>query len=232
MDERLREIMDEYISDFFLKKDLDFVVKTSIPIVWFGDIEKYKDSPKKVITVGLNPSFHEFSEKRIDIHREDLCADKLYCALNNYFKKNPYLTYFNHFKKILETQNATYHIGLWGKSTAIHIDVFSSIATNPTWGKLNKFQQDKINQFGLFKKLQDYLSPDVILISTAQQTVLNIFQLGQNCLIYKEHSSSGPELEIYKQNNKLIIYGRNRTGCPFSVKNEIFDNAKKFLTKV
>lgn len=230
MDERLKEIIEEYISDFKQKRELDFIVKSSIPIVWFGDIEKYLTSTKKVVTVGLNPSLNEFSKKRIHIHCEDLCADKLYCALNNYFKIDPYRNYFNHFNKILEVQNATYNVGLRDKSTAIHIDVFSSMATNPMWGKLSKFQQNTINQFGLFKKLLDYLSPNVILISVKRQIVLDTFNLKPNCLIYEKHSSNGPELEIYKQNNRLIIYGRNRKGSPFSVENEIIDNAKEFLT--
>ena len=230
MDERLRKIAEEYISDFKQKRELNYVVKSSIPIIWFGDMEKYLASPKKVVTVGLNPSFNEFSEKRIHLRCEDLCAGKLYCALNNYFKINPYRSYFNHFNKILEVQNATYNVALGNKSTAIHIDVFSSIATDPTWGKLSKIQQNEINQFGLFQKLLDYLSPNVILISIAKQTILDIFHLETNDLIYKKHSSNGPELEIYKQNNRLIIYGRNRKGSPFSVENEIIDNTKEFLT--
>lgn len=39
MDERLKQITEEYVSDFSQKRDLDFVVKPSIPIIWFGDIE-------------------------------------------------------------------------------------------------------------------------------------------------------------------------------------------------
>jgi len=37
-------------------KEEDFIVKPSIPILFFGDSEKYFESELKVITVGLNPS--------------------------------------------------------------------------------------------------------------------------------------------------------------------------------
>lgn len=107
--------------------------------------------------------------------------------------------------------------------------MYSSIATNPTWGKLNKFKKNSINQFGLFIKLLELLSPDVVLISLEWQQVLESFQLKQNCLILKKHSPHGPELEIYQQDKKLIVYGRNRTGKPFSVKNEIMDDVKDFF---
>lgn len=229
MDERLKQITEEYVSDFSQKRDLDFVVKPSIPIIWFGDIEGYLNSSKKVITVGLNPSLNEFSESRFHIGSEDFSVEKLYCVLNDYFKVNPYRNYFNCFSKILETQIATYNFTYGKKNTAIHIDMYSSIATNPTWGKLNKFKKNSINQFGLFIKLLELLSPDVVLISLEWQQVLESFQLKQNCLILKKHSLHGPELEIYQQDKKLIVYGRNRTGKPFSVKNEIMDDVKDFF---
>ena len=36
------------------------VVKPSIPILYFGDMQRYAASSLKVITVALNPSHHEF----------------------------------------------------------------------------------------------------------------------------------------------------------------------------
>ena len=47
MTQNLKSIIGEYIADFKEKQNLPFVVKPSIPIVWFGDREKYEASPKK-----------------------------------------------------------------------------------------------------------------------------------------------------------------------------------------
>jgi hypothetical protein len=42
--------------------DQTFLVKPSIPILFFGDSNRYFDSKLKVITLGLNPSRKEFPE--------------------------------------------------------------------------------------------------------------------------------------------------------------------------
>ena len=230
MNKNLNKIVEEYICDFKQKKKYDFVVKPSIPIVWFGDMEGYISSSQKVVTVGLNPSLKEFSEKRFHIDSDNFSAEDLYFSLNNYFKVNPYRKYFSCFDKILETFSATYNVTVGEKNTAIHIDVFTSIATKPTWGKLTEIQQNRVNQFALFEKLLEYLAPDVVIISLARQVVRDIFDLSTHCLIYRKEFSVGPEIEVYQKNNKIIVYGRNRTGCPFAVKTEIIMDAKKFLS--
>lgn len=60
-------------------------------------------------------------------------------------------------------------------------------------------------------------------------TSAGIFSIKTELLDLKKHSPHGPELEIYQQDKKLIVYGRNRTGKPFSVKNEIMDDVKDFF---
>ena len=61
------------ISDMLLKDslsyynnscNLDFVVKPSLPILYFGDMVAYFKSDFKVITAALNPSDAEFKELR------------------------------------------------------------------------------------------------------------------------------------------------------------------------
>lgn len=64
MDHALRGIIQDYICDFNKKKNLTYVVDT-MPVVWFGDIEKYEHSEVKVVTVGINPSSHEFPPLRL-----------------------------------------------------------------------------------------------------------------------------------------------------------------------
>jgi len=38
--DELFALLQKYIDDFSAKRDLPFVVDSSIPVVWFGDIEK------------------------------------------------------------------------------------------------------------------------------------------------------------------------------------------------
>ena len=50
-------------------KKLEFnsnIIPSSIPILWFGNLEKYLLSDKKIITVSLNPSDKEFKGKDED----------------------------------------------------------------------------------------------------------------------------------------------------------------------
>lgn len=61
--QELTNVMQEYISDFVNKQNRPYIVKPAIPIVWFGNMEKYNKSPKKIVTVGINPSWHEFKKK-------------------------------------------------------------------------------------------------------------------------------------------------------------------------
>jgi len=68
-----------------------WVVKPSIPIVYFGDDHQYAASPLKIVTVGLNPSNAEFAEDRFGLaRRERLEPADLEVALSRYFQFNPY----------------------------------------------------------------------------------------------------------------------------------------------
>lgn len=40
------------------------IVQDSIPILWFGDMEAYCHSKRKIVTVGLNPSLQEFPKDK------------------------------------------------------------------------------------------------------------------------------------------------------------------------
>lgn len=215
LDEELRNILLMYMKDFEIKRRSEVVVKNSIPVVWFGDIEQYLKSPKRIVTVALNPSLKEFPEglKRFQfpIHSED----ELYNTLNDYFENNPYKTWFNSFERCLNYFDASYGGQLSEKdytNTAINIDACSSIASNPTWGKLTAEQQNEISQYSLFKNLLEYLKPNVILMSVAKSRFLDILGLDGESLVFV--SDSG-KLGAYIKNKQIMIYGRNLKGTPF-----------------
>ena len=75
--------------------ELGFVVKPSLPILYFGDINAYFNSTFKVVTAALNPSDAEFKEFRnsdisyVRFPEYNNTIETLYLSLNNYFKRIP-----------------------------------------------------------------------------------------------------------------------------------------------
>ena len=120
MDKYLSSIIDEYWEDFQKKKDYDFIVKPSIPIVWFGNMEAYLKSAFKVVTVAINPSNIEFEPTKFEIqegktnnflrfpdaqriYERGLLNENdkqvLFNMLNNYFEIKPYKKWFAWFER-------------------------------------------------------------------------------------------------------------------------------------
>ena len=165
-----------------------------LPIKWFGDREAYMCSEVKIITVGLNPSDKEFREKDGDpftsqlrfpdyINGNNASLEK---ALNNYFKKNPYRQWFNTgFEPILNGMGASYYSTNGYSLRALHTDICSPWATNPTWSKLPVSEQKKLISTGFpeWQDLVDELEPDIILFSIPQKYVkmLNIGPFDDLC---------------------------------------------------
>ena len=93
MDIQLKSLMNDYVADYMKKEPFDFVVKNALPVIWFGNLEKYKASKQKIVTVGINPSNQEFpsgTKPRFDV--PSLLPEndkKIYDTLNNYFVANP-----------------------------------------------------------------------------------------------------------------------------------------------
>jgi hypothetical protein len=153
-----------------------YIVKKSIPIVHFGNLEKYKHSKRKIVTIGLNPLNNEFTEKIFDIidfkkGDEKDNVSRLSSTLNRYFEVNPYNKWFYNGEFVLNVVGATYYenpvydMGFENYDTAVHIDIYSSIATDPTWGKLDVSVKNELQNITLFKELLKYLNPNVILVS-------------------------------------------------------------------
>ncbi|MBD5091780.1 MAG: hypothetical protein HDT36_00115 [Clostridiales bacterium] len=232
MDLELQKIVNNYLKDFENKKNFDFVVKNSIPVVWFGDIEAYQKSPKRIVTIGVNPSNKEFPTKdkpRFDCKANN--ADALYNTLNNYFKdndtSNPYTGWFNNLERCLNLIDTSFG----GKmnatnftNTAIHIDEHTSIATSKIWRKLKEKQIQEINQQELFQDLLNYLNPDVILMSRNHDIFMSSLHIVNPVQIFYEHR----KIEVYQENNRIMVYGRNSQGTPFSkdyITDKMFNDA-------
>ena len=218
------ELLFEFIRDYQSKQSMSVVRNAgpTLPIVWFGDSQAYFTSERRIVTIGLNPSLKEFSDKRfdstIDWSGKDVSL-RLSETLNQYFNYNPYWSWFHHFETVLELLHASYRVGSF-RDRAVHIDVFSSIATNPTWGKLSESIRNRLQRTDLFKRLLAELNPDVILYSAneaVRNTLFPDFELIDEAQYTKNNDSQvrGVHVRLYRHGNVRLLTGRNMHGTPF-----------------
>ena len=120
------------------------MVSPGMPVLFFGDLGAYLDSPRRVVTVALNPSDKEFPSDqpwlRFPGARDlawqgsfDVTAREQYVeALSSYFVTAPYTSWFNgSFERVLWGLHASYYPGR--PSVALHTDIASPVPTRPTW---------------------------------------------------------------------------------------------------
>lgn len=175
----LKELLSQSWSAYDRLHDQNFVVRPAIPILYFGDSNRYFSSPLRVVTVGLNPSKAEFpDDERLSrfpaasVIPDDPSQRDHEChlaALDAYFKTNCYWTWFSSYEPILNGLNASYRDGY--ASAALHTDLCSPIATDPTWSKLSKDQKIGMQKDGMriWHALIKTLQPDIILVSVAKR---------------------------------------------------------------
>ena len=203
------------LNDFFIYhnkvKHLDYVVKNSMPIVFFGDIDKYVKQDYRVITAALNPSDIEFLNHKNDNysfeHRfpdYDNTPDSLELACKNYFKINPYNKWFGKnnrgFKPLLNGMGYCYYPNSKNLKSVLHTDICSPASTNPTWSDLTENEKNKlqVRGFELWKKLILELKPHLIILSVKKE--------------YLESKISSPVFGFKKINNIIKpIHSSNNT---------------------
>lgn len=150
----------------------EFVVQPAVPVLYFGDEPAYRRSPLKIITVGLNPSLAEFPADnplmRFPKAAEQGPGPTYLEALNEYFRVSAYTRWFNTFGGLLHGLDA----GFLGDqpNVALHTDLRSPVATNPTWSKLPRGVDSELGVVGtpLWHDLVRELQPDIILVSVAK----------------------------------------------------------------
>lgn len=215
------------------------VQQGSIPILWFGDIFAYEKSDKKVVTIALNPSNLEFENsksKGVDVRfssaqgivRKPLLQSQdieVYKnAMNRYFDENPYTKWFNHFEKVLNVLGASYFKKDDIGNTAVHIDIFSPVATAKKWSDLSEVEKNIVSSANSVK-LNDMLgalTPDIIVVSLSQAVVAENFltEKLQPCL--KQNNTKefcdGKRgyIRIFNLRKGVkLVAGRNMRGTPF-----------------
>jgi hypothetical protein len=214
-------------------EDAPYVVRPSIPIVYFGDRERYSRSPLKAITVALNPSRAEFPAgdpfarfRRAQDVYPDILHGRYYAdylaALNDYFRGQPYWRWFTAFEPLLNGMGCSYRDERL--HAALHTDLCSPLATNPTWSRLTQERASLVaDGRALWLRLARTLGPDVILISVAQHHLdqLDVPPLSTWESIYTlprthPYAVSAHEIEIGPGQRSLLVFGRAAT-TPFGL---------------
>lgn len=202
----------------------EVVVRHAVPILYFGDLDAHLASPRRIVTVGLNPSHDEFPiEKpfrrfprvaRLELPDGSATeVDGYIQALNEYFERAPYRSWFSAFEPILHGMNASYYLG--ARNTAIHTDVCSPVATDPTWTGLTKEQQGKLAARGrpLWHDLVRVLRPDVLLVSVAKRYLADIeFERSETereilSIERSPYPVTGQWLSVRPEKKTLLVFG-------------------------
>jgi hypothetical protein len=183
------------------------VVQPSMPILYFGDYGSYASSPMRIVTVGLNPSLAEFPAadpwSRFPAAAalegpaslgEGQHASYL-AALDEYFVTAPYRAWFDRsFERILNGADASYYPG--AACTAIHTDIASPVATDPTWSSLGARQAHHRGGAELWRDLISSLAPDIIIVSVARHHLYALTPLAV---------TEWPELTRVERDNPFVV---------------------------
>ena len=155
-------------------------VAPAVPILFFGDLAAYRESPLRVLTAGLNPSLHQFPAHspfgRFPL-AEGVSAsepDRYLAALSAYFRTDPYRGWLGAFEPLLDGLGASYYPGR--PSTALHTDICSPVATDPTWTGLDDVSRSALEAHGgpLWHSLLEALRPHVVALSVARHHLSRI----------------------------------------------------------
>lgn len=162
----MQHLIDEAWRQFDANANESFVVGT-MPILWFGDLDAYRESSLRVITVGLNPSGLEFPTTDPTQRFPRATRTNYPSGLNEYFKVAPYGRWFDSYEPLLNGMDVSYYGRPRG--TALHTDICSPLATEPTWSGLTDGAKVRLVGPGrdLWLKLVDELAPHVLLLSIA-----------------------------------------------------------------
>jgi hypothetical protein len=210
-----------------------FIVPDSIPILYFGNLQGYRNSAIKIVTVGLNPSDAEFPGDRDRFGREvreSLEPETLEGALSNYFAKDPYRDWFDRgFETLLQPLTASFYGEKYPGPTplrwkwnpqpkvALHTDLCSPLATTPTWKNLPTAVWRELREWGvpLWEALVAGLDPDIILMSVGKPHLDELGTLPWRSFNPFSDGLAKHKMMITRFGYTHIIWGRTGRGRPF-----------------
>lgn len=192
------KLIEKTLKYYDTHKNKNVVVKPSLPILYFGNIDAYRKSKLKVVTVGKNPSDNEFRLNKNDsfsfirFSEWNEKSKNLITALNPYFEDKPLKQWFSCFEPILNGLSASYYNSTYNH-TALHTDICSPLATNPTWSKLSKETQSALYEegFEIWKELIEELQPDIMFVSIPRALFRIVFKSSGNELVVFNNKKNG-----------------------------------------
>ena len=176
----LDEVVLGVWSTFGQASGLPSRVSPSMPILFFGDLHAYSSSRVRVLSVGLNPSLHEFPAdspfRRFPLAEGVTPREPVpyLDALSAYFRTDPYRGGFSAFEPMLNGLGVSFYEGK--PSTALHTDICSPVATDPTWSGLDWDEQNALEKEGgpLWHGLLEVLQPQIVTLSVASHHLSRI----------------------------------------------------------
>lgn len=213
-------------------KKISEIIVPTMPIIYFGDYNKYRESKIKIVTVSLNPSDREFKKNKNDseysffrfqsakdlygkdrLNEDDI--KKYLESINNYFNIEPYREWFDDNRRhLFKIFDASYYKDE-KENVPLHIDLATAIATNPTWGGLPKEAKQLFlsRNKGKWTRLLEILSPDIMLLSLdtkyLKEVDRNLYEkLQENIEEYQEANNTRKKKyltsEVSLKNEKII----------------------------
>ena len=243
IDPELAALIDEEWRIYLDAEGNPVVVRPSIPLPYWGDAERFLQSALKIVTVGLNPSRREFpahdpflrfraAEGFDPLDRSATARAAYLTALHDYFRIAPYRAWFDWFEQVLRGMDASFFDG--ARNTAVHADLCSPLATDPTWSKLDRGREAFLaDGVPLWHRLIEYLAPDVIVVSVAKRYRDLISFASPDgwepfCTISRDHLGmrpyvvTGQRVELANGARPLLVFGP-AAQLPFST----LDKAKR-----
>ena len=211
----------------------DWLVPGSIPILYFGNLRRYRSSSIKIVTTGLNPSDAEFREDRFG--REvtaELRPETLERALSRYFEVSPYVRWFSAFETLLQPLGASFYgesypgtAPSWWKprqNCVLHTDLCSPLATKPTWSKLQDRIQADLRSWGvsLWTDLITALAPKMVIMSVGESLLGELGNLPWRSFSPFPEATLQQEMMIAPFKGTHIVWGRSQVRPLFYLRNE------------
>jgi len=259
MNKGINQLIDQYW-ELFQTDGNSAVVKDSIPILWFGNLDAYFSSKHKVVTAALNPSFVEFYDKKSgekgkEVRFQHVASlpkgewnkshyETYVQAMNHYFCFKPYKRWFGKLEFVLNCLDSTYCGAKAGgfSNTAVHIDIHAPVATNPTWGRIHNDEKKQIalRYSACFKDMMKFLNPEVLIVSARQDVINKRFgATKENCMM-PQFQKGRPYIRCYyldeefkvstAKTSRLLVWGHNFHGSPFG--GISYDDKKSYLGNV
>ncbi len=166
------------------------ITDPSIPVLFFGNLNQYRKSKHRIITVGLNPSEQEFPQgfsrfkggeelyKKVTLNEGD--TQKYLAILSNYFSATNFTyEWFDSYEVLLNSIGASYYARKT-KNIALHTDICTPLATSPTWRDCPPQMRKELSNKGaiIWDRLIKLLEPHLVLISVKQEH-LNKIKFGK-----------------------------------------------------